>query len=158
MDVITMAKTNSLINRLSQAYPQFSFEESSSYSWSPSKNTIFYVKNGNDEETLVHELAHGLLGHTNYDYDIELIPMERAAWDKAKDLAEQFGVKISDEIIEDNLDSYRDWMHARSTCPACEATGLQVKKQMYKCPACTKTWRVNDARICGLKRYSVVTK
>ena len=148
-----MAKTSSLIKQLKSSYPQFKFEESDGYSWSPSQNTIFYVANKLDPAFIVHELAHALLGHTSYNQDIELIPMERDAWGEATKLGLELGIKIPNETIESNLDSYRDWMHARSTCPDCEATGLQIKKHAYKCPACMKTWRVNDARVCGLKRY-----
>lgn len=154
MDVFIMDSTNSLIKKLSQAYPQFNFEESSSYVWSPAKNTILYDKNGANNQLLLHELGHGLLGHTDYLYDINLIPIERAAWDKAKEIAKSLNIEISNDDIEDSLDTYRKWMHDRSTCPDCDATGLQIKKHTYQCPACTKTWRVNDARICGLKRYS----
>lgn len=151
-----MRSTSSLIKKLKETYPQFTFEASSDYLWSPSKQTIYYSDNGaKGNEYLIHELAHALLGHSSYSYDIELLPMERDAWDKAVELAEDFDIEIREDIIEANLDSYRNWMHARSTCPTCGATGVQTKKRLYKCPACAKNWRVNDARICGLKRYLI---
>jgi hypothetical protein len=155
MDAFTMASTSSLIKKLKETYPQFQFEESTDYLWSPSKQTVYYVSSDKSNEYLVHELAHALLGHSSYNYDIELLPMERDAWDKAVELAPDLDINIQEETVESNLDSYRSWMHARSTCPSCGATGVQTKKRLYKCPACTKSWRVNDARICGLKRYLV---
>ena len=81
--------------------------------------------------------------------------MERAAWDKAVLIALDFGQTIDTNTVESTLDSYRDWLHARSTCPNCQATGLQIKKQTYSCPACRHTWRVNEARICALRRFSL---
>ena len=157
MDVITMPKIKSLVKKLRDTYPQFVFKEAESFSWSPRKNTIFYSLNG-DCSYLLHELAHALLGHVDYEYDIELIPMERDAWNVAAELSAGFGVQIDEDLIESNLDSYRDWMHSRSTCPHCSANGLQIKKRAYKCPACSQSWRVNDARICGLKRYKIQPK
>jgi DnaJ-class molecular chaperone len=53
------------------------------------------------------------------------------------------------------MNSYRDWLHARSTCPVCQATGMETKKSIYTCPACRHQWRVNEARICSLRRYHI---
>lgn len=125
------------------------------FSWSPEKQTVFY--NELDEEgieLLLHELSHGLLGHHDYQRDIELLAMETAAWERAAELAKQYEQKINSDVSEKHLDTYRDWMHARSTCPTCEATGYQTKKDTYSCVACGGSWRVNEARLCGLKRYS----
>lgn len=147
-----MPSTVSLIPRLKVDYPQFRFKQADSFLWSPSEQTIYYTIEDTGYGFLLHELSHGLLGHADYTYDVELIAMERAAWDKAVELAKEYGIVIDDDSIQSTLDTYRDWLHARSTCPACEATGLQIKKRLYTCPACRHTWRVNEARICGLRR------
>ncbi|MCY1379960.1 hypothetical protein D9M68_895230 [compost metagenome] len=82
--------------------------------------------------------------------------MERDAWRYAKEkLGSNYKVTITDTVIQDSLDTYRDWLHARSTCPNCQATGMQNRKRHYRCIACQHVWRVNDARICGLRRYSL---
>lgn len=150
-----MPSTVSLIQRLKTDYPQFSFALGVDYLWSPSNHTVYYKKEANSPAFLLHELSHGLLNHTDYSRDVELISMERAAWDRAISLATTYDQTITDELIESTLDSYRDWLHARSTCPECQATGLQTKKRIYSCPACSHTWRVNEARICALRRFSV---
>ena len=103
---------------------------------------------------LLHELGHALLKHTGYRYDIELLKMERAAWDEAQRLATTYSAAISPDTVEGHLDTYRDWLHARSTCPNCTATGYQTGSQTYSCPACSQEWRVNEARSCELKRYT----
>jgi len=123
------------------------------FKWSPGKQTVFYADG--DDAQLLHELGHGLLDHSDYARDVELITLERAAWDKALEIAANYAVTIDDEQIEAHLDTYRDWLHARSTCPKCTAVGFQIKKATYQCPACGNQWRVNDARICGLKRYTI---
>jgi hypothetical protein len=148
-----MVSTASLITNLKSDYPQFNFEVSSDYLWSPANHTIYYTSGGDSSGLLLHEISHGLLGHVDYLYDIDLIAMERAAWNKAVELSSNYKIEIDEDLIESNLDSYRDWLHARSSCPNCDATGLQVKKQVYSCPACSHTWRVNEARICALRRY-----
>jgi len=156
MDVTTMLSTASLIKKLKTAYPQFRFNESSDYLWSPSEQAVYFADNkDNNYEYILHELSHGLLAHADYNYDVELVAMERAAWDKAIELAKDYNLVIKEDLVESNLDSYRDWLHARSTCPNCKATGLQTKKQTYTCPACTHKWRVNEARVCALRRFSI---
>ncbi len=102
---------------------------------------------------MLHELGHALLGHTSYKRDIELIVMEREAWEQARSIGNRFGHPVTDEIIEDALDTYRDWLHRRSLCPNCAMTGIQTDNYTYHCPTCTQSWRVNEARTCQLKRY-----
>ncbi len=149
-----MPSTISLIPQLKKAYPQFIFLPGPDYLWSPTDHTVYFGP-GNAHHFLLHELSHGLLGHADYDRDVELIAMERAAWDKASEIAALYGLTIDEDTVETTLDSYRDWLHARSSCPACNATGLQIKKRVYSCPACHHTWRVNEARVCGLRRQSL---
>ena len=148
----------SLIKKLKSDFPQFIFSESDSFLWSYTDNTVYFVSKGGNYGYLLHELAHALLNHVDYSRDIELIAMERQAWDKARYLAPQYDLEIDDDFIQTNLDTYRDWLHSRSTCPACKATGMQIESKTYKCLACNHQWRVNDARTCSLRRYSLPTK
>lgn len=156
MDVTIMQSTASLVSRLSSSNPGLSFVPSDNFSWSPSNHTVYFIENDNNVSYfLLHELAHALLHHADYTRDIELIAMERQAWDQAIDIGKKYGVTIGDGIIQTNLDSYRDWLHARSTCPKCTATGVQDTKNTYSCLACGHKWRVNEARVCQLRRYSL---
>ena len=150
-----MPSTTSIIQNLKNKYPQFIFSPSDNFCWSYSDNTIFYnEKLPNFNLFILHELAHAILQHNSYDRDIQLVTMERQAWDYTIELAKLFKIKAPESIIQSNIDSYRDWMHSRSTCPKCTATGLQINKKNYKCPACNHTWMVNEAKMCSLKRYS----
>lgn len=150
-----MPSMKSLISLLSADYPQFRVEIGKEFRWSADTQTIFVNANSPyAEEFVLHELSHAILGHKGYEKDIELIKYERDAWEYARTvLSEKYAIAITEEAAEDNLDTYRDWLHARSTCPSCQATGLQVKKRVYACVACGATWSVNEARLCGLKRY-----
>jgi hypothetical protein len=132
------------------------FVQADEFRWLPEEQTIFYDPISADTASLLHEVAHAVLDHAAYSRDIELIELERQAWQYASEhMAQKYRVAITSDQIEDSLDTYRDWLHARSTCPTCQATGLQAKKNEYKCIACLGRWRVNDARICGLRRYKI---
>lgn len=150
-----MQSTASLIAKLRSDFPQFKFEPGDDFMWSPTDKTVFYRSDTPDSPLLLHELSHGILGHSDYQHDVELISMERAAWDNALRLADEYSTEITSDVVESNLDSYREWLHDRSTCPRCQATGTQTKPKLYKCVACGNSWRVNEARICALRRYSL---
>ena len=154
MDVITMRSTSSLLHKLKTDYPEIHFVVGDTFLWDPELKTVFYENGGPESKALLlHEVSHGLLEHREYKKDIELLAMEAAAWEKAKQLAEQYHFPVSDTLAEDHLDTYRDWLHARSTCINCSATGYQTGKETYTCPACNTEWRVNEARVCELRRY-----
>jgi hypothetical protein len=154
MDVTTMRSTSSLLHKLKTDYPDFQFVAGDSFVWSPEVATVYYGSaQPHAKELLLHEVSHGLLGHQKYSRDIELLAMEAAAWEKAAELAQQYHFPISEDLAQEHLDTYRDWLHARSTCINCTATGYQIGKDTYSCPACLTQWRVNEARICELRRY-----
>lgn len=144
-----------LVQTLKQDFPDISFIRSDTFRWSPDESTIFYA-NTSDKSTLLHEVAHMALGHTDYTYDIDLLKMERDAWSYTlTTLARSYKTPIDPAKAEDMLDTYRDWLHDRSSCPACKSTGVQVAKNHYKCLACQGSWRVNEARSCALRRYKI---
>jgi len=150
-----MRSMKSLISLLSARYPQFRIEEADEFQWSADTQTVFVQLNASHgPELLLHELSHAILGHEGYEKDIDLIKYERDAWDyTATVLSKKYDITVADDVIQDNLDTYRDWLHARSTCPSCQATGIQIRRKEYSCLACGANWAVNEARLCGLKRY-----
>ena len=87
--------------------------------------------------------------------DVQLVAMERAAWNAGCRVGTGWQVTVDDELIESSLDTYRDWLHARSRCPHCNATGLQRSDGTYTCLACFTHWRANSATTCQLRRYVV---
>ena len=159
MDVIIMPSIHWLIQRVQSDYPDIIFAAGDEFHWSAPTKTIQYNPAlPSASEQLLHELSHAILRHTHYTKDIDLIGMERDAWEHARHVAPTYDFAISDDTIQDALDSYRDWLHARSTCPGCQATGIQTKQQAYRCLACHQQWNVNEARLCALRRYTSPTK
>ena len=148
----------SLISKLRTDFPEISFVEGIDFHWSPEEKIVYYPSNSNDTASLLHELAHATLNHVNYSRDIQLIELERDAWSMANlHYAQRYDVKITEDEIENALDSYRDWLHARSTCPNCSAVGIQTALKLYRCLVCHTNWQVNEARTCALRRYKVRT-
>lgn len=155
MVVIIMRSTNSIVSRLKTDFPQFRFKESDDFFWSPIKKTIYYnPKVEYFDSLLLHELAHALLNHRRFSSDIGLIILERQAWNYAIKLGDTYNIEIIDGVAQYSLDSYRDWLHKRSTCPVCAANGVQFKKQRYTCPSCNNIWKVNLATKRRLYRYN----
>lgn len=158
MDVTTMAKTSSpsAFDILRAQFPAITFESSDGFRWSPYNTTVYagQLKTQNDLYLLLHETGHAIAGHASYTQDIRLLKLEREAWDIAqKQLAPLFAVTIPQDFIEDALDTYRDWLYARSLCPVCSSNGVQENEQHYRCLACGTGWKVNDARQCQLRRH-----
>lgn len=134
-------------------FPVYRFQQGD-FRWSPEITTIFHQPPTSLESlwSLLHEIAHGELKHLTYYLDIELIAQEAKAWQYAKTvLAGRYGLEVDENYIEDHLDTYRAWIHQRSTCPECEQNGLQTKNT-YSCLNCGCRWQANEARLCGLRR------
>lgn len=137
----------SFIKGLRLDYPQLVFVAGKREHWSPRTKTITYnpaqglkdLRSG-----VLHELAHARLGHASYESDLELIKLESEAWALAAKIGKKYGVKISQDHIQNCLDTYRDWLHRRSTCPTCAAHGLQQDSGSYQCLNCQAKWAVTS--------------
>ncbi len=134
----------------------FSFVPSDVFHWSPESNTIFFnnseITSDTGKLSLLHEVAHALLRHTTYRYDIDLIKIESDAWQKTKFLASERNVVFNDEHAQDCLESYRSWLHKRATCPNCDQVTLESKPQIYACFNCGVQWNVSRNQLCQIQR------
>lgn len=154
----TTKQFSDLLANIRQEFPSIRFVRSTEHKWSPDDSSVYHRPLESEEDiwSLLHELSHALLGHITFTYDIELLGKEVEAWHYAKNqLAPQYGVVITDEVIDTAIETYRDWLHKRSICPRCSQTGTQTKTDTYQCMNCRCLWRVNDARRCRLKRTKV---
>ncbi|MEO5691046.1 MAG: hypothetical protein ABIQ64_02570 [Candidatus Saccharimonadales bacterium] len=155
MGATTLPSLN-LIDKLSSDFPQFIFKNAHASRWSPQEKTVYYhdAVSTHGQYELLHELGHALLDHDSYTHDVELLSIEREAWDKAVELAPSYGLAIDDDAVEEQLDTYRNWLHARSRCPNCHVAGFQQTTRNYNCLLCGVSWRANEAKHCGLRRYT----
>lgn len=157
MVVTTSPHTKDLVRQLRSDHPNIVFVEGEDFVWSDSTKTLTYLPDDTHRPYLLHELAHALLHHTDFQFDIELIAQERAAWDKARtELGPRYKIEISPKTIEGSLDTYREWLYARSQCPRCNQTGAQNKTSTYVCINCRCSWHPNDARRRALRRSTIV--
>lgn len=151
----------SLLVRLQTDFPTLLFQPVSSFYWSPEEETVYYAEPTDTSEAtwkLLHETCHGILNHQLYKTDFDLLQLEVAAWRKARELGKTYHITIGSDHIEDCLDSYRDWLHARSTCPSCLANGLQTTPTRYECLNCESSWQVSRSRFCRAYRRSMAAK
>lgn len=148
-----------LVEQLKKHYPAISFLPGLSFVWSPIELVVTYDLTDNKSDTfvfsLLHEVGHALLEHNNFTSDLSLVKIERDAWNKAVEIAVDYGVEIPDVHIESCIDTYRDWLHARSLCPNCHQCGVQTSKTSYSCVFCRHHWAVSESRLCRVTRRSI---
>lgn len=153
-----------IISALQGDFSTISFVEHDTFLWSPKNSTVYIDSAASPSQssrwTLLHEFAHGLLDHQDYTSDLELLWLETAAWEEAKRLQKYYDKNnpIDEDHIQDCLDTYRDWLYARSRCPRCEQTGLQVNPKRYYCINCSQHWVVSQARFKRPYRMSRPSK
>lgn len=128
---------NSLLKQLQNDYPEFVFRPSGKkYLFRPPRTIVLGPDKKMPELLLLHELSHAVLQHFSFDTDIKRLKMESDAWAKTKELAKKYGVEVDDDYIEDQLDTYRDWLHAKSKCKKCGLTRFETPDGKWHCPFC----------------------
>lgn len=146
-----MIDFDQLLSLVSRDFPSIKFKSDTRFAWSPATNSVQYNYSGvsTDSYSLLHELSHALLGHSNYTRDFELIRIETEAWNQARLLARKYEISIDQDYIQDCIDTYREWLHSRSRCPQCNNSGVQIEpNHNYKCTNCGQIWQVSNSRLC----------
>ena len=144
-----------MINTIRADYDHLTFIEDDIFYWSPRNSEVHYRKNSTSDKDLwrlLHEIGHALLNHKRFRIDVELLQIEIAAWEKAKEISLKYGLTISNDHIQDCLDTYRDWLYKRSICPNCMNTSIQHSTNFYTCHNCANSWRVSASRTCRTYR------
>lgn len=152
MTMLNNTMKSSLVHSCQKRLKGITFADTGSFYWSPQTKTIHYDKAAMDSLTgqwaLLHETAHAQLGHLSYANDVGLLNLEVAAWQAAENLAKEFDLSIDEGHVQECLNTYRDWLYARSTCPTCELNSLQVGETEYICLNCSCQWFVSRSRFC----------
>lgn len=146
----------SLLDRLTIDFPNIKFVSSERFQWSPEDKTIYFVEDvKNGDWSLLHEGGHMLCGHESYQNDLGLLKMEVEAWKKAIEIAKKYEVSIDQQHIDKCLDTYRDWIYKRSSCPRCAQAGIEKTTGNYQCINCQYLWKVSSERFCRTYRKTV---
>ncbi len=153
-----MVQTEEILGILRRDYPNLRFRSGKKFTFRPPR-TIIYEQNHDSARTsrtqsdeynilndnsktnryymqILHEVGHALLEHRSYQTDPERLRMECAAWEKARELCGIYNIYYDEDFAEEQLDSYRNWLHQRSTCPECGLTCFQTRDGVYHCPSC----------------------
>lgn len=130
MDATFLAKIKS-------DFPSLRFVEGSRFLFRPPR-TIVYVSDG-EKLLFLHEIGHALIGKNDFKTEVGRLKIEVLAWEKARELANSYGVLIDENLIEGELDTYRDWLHQKSRCPLCGLTRFQTSDGAWYCPRCNVT-------------------
>lgn len=85
---------------------------------------------------ILHEVGHAISKHNSFKMDVTRLKMENQAWDEARKLAPIYQVAIDEEVIQSELDTYRNWLHQKSRCPICGLTRFQTPDGEFYCPRC----------------------
>ena len=94
------------------------------------------VEAGGEPGLLLHEVGHALSGRFGFRTEIERLRIEVEAWERARVLGERYGVDLDEDLVQDELDSYREWLHQKSRCPDCGLTRFQTPDGVWHCPKC----------------------
>ena len=137
--------SSSFLLKIVADFPDFSFRPGKKFSFRPPK-TIFYPKDYNLEKldskssyfklSLLHEIGHALSKHHSFDTCAKRVKMEVEAWEKARFLTKKYQLKVDEDFIESELDSYRNWLYQKSKCPRCSLTRFETPDGNWHCPCC----------------------
>ena len=131
-----MAMDEAFLERLKGDFPEFRFKNGDKFAFRPPKTIVLGPPEPFSALLALHEVSHAVLGHKTFRMDVERLKMESAAWEKARELADRYGIEINEDLIQDELDTYRDWLHNKSRCRKCGLTCYQTPDGAYHCPRC----------------------
>lgn len=124
------------LRQLKEDFSEFKFINGKKFAFRPPKTIVLGSPEPFSELLALHEVSHAILKHRTFKMDVERLRMENEAWEKARELAADYGIDVDEDLIQDELDTYRDWLHAKSKCKKCGLTCYQDLDGIYHCPRC----------------------
>ena len=124
------------LRKVQSDFPSLSFRTGKKFAFRPPRTIVVGPDEPMDEFLLLHEIGHALSGHKNFSTDAKRIKMEREAWDKAAEVADRYDMTIDCDFVEEQLDTYRDWLDKKSRCSHCGLAMYQTPDGNYHCPRC----------------------
>lgn len=131
-----MAVDTEFLEQIKADFPEFRFVNGKKFAFRPPKTIVLGPLEPFYELLVLHEVSHAILKHKTFRVDVERLRMESEAWEKARELASGYGIEVDEDLIQDELDTYRDWLHAKSRCRECGLTRYQTPDGIYHCPRC----------------------
>ncbi|MDO5475202.1 MAG: hypothetical protein Q4F61_02330 [Candidatus Saccharibacteria bacterium] len=125
-----------LVRRLKTDFPDLRFISGKKFAFRPPRTIVLGPAEESSDLLILHEVGHATLHHDNFKTDIDRLRMESEAWDKTRELAKSYGVVFDEDAVQEELNTYRDWLHKKSRCPKCGLTRFQEADGVYHCPLC----------------------
>lgn len=140
-------KLHSFLVYLQSTYPEFTFQLGQRFTFRPPHTIILEPlttpPQPNYALLTLHELSHALCKHKDYQTNLKRLKIEVEAWEYAKNLLKlhpewlkTYPLKWDEDFVQAQLDTYRDWLHQKSTCHTCHLTRFQAQNGTYYCPHC----------------------
>ena len=128
---------------LQARYPEVRWVAGKRFSFRPPRTIQLGEPQPHYLQLALHELGHCLAGHRDFRTDIGRLQLEREAWERAHTVWQELrlkeqGIDWDADFVEAELDTYRDWLHTKSSCPRCGATRFQTIDGVYHCPFCAE--------------------
>ena len=130
------SKQVEFFTQLYRDYKQFRFKIGKKFAFRPPKTIVLGPPEPFSALLALHEVSHAICEHKAFKTDIERLRMEVQAWEKARELASFYGIEVDEELVQRELDTYRDWLHQKSRCPECGLTRFETSDGVYHCPRC----------------------
>jgi ssDNA-binding Zn-finger/Zn-ribbon topoisomerase 1 len=121
---------------LIQDFPEYRLIFGRKFAFRPPKTVVIGPSEPFSRLLALHELGHAICKHKHFRMDVERLKMENQAWEEARRLALPYEVKMDEDLIQNELHTYRDWLHQKSRCPICGLTRFQTPDSQYHCPRC----------------------
>lgn len=123
--------------KLKSDYPEIRFRSGVRFTFRPPRTVIYPAEDGEFDSLLIlHEMGHALSHHRFFKTEIERLKMEVEAWEKARELCDIYRIRVDEDLIQGELDTYRDFLHQKSRCPECGLTRFQTPDGAFHCPRC----------------------
>lgn len=131
------------VEELRGLYPQFWFREGKIFKYRPGKTIFLGPMQPNYGLLTLHELGHALCNHKDYKTLIQRLKIESEAWERAKTVLNEhpewlkkYKIEYDEDFVEEQLDTYRDWLHRKTLCKDCGLTCYQTADGRLHCPSC----------------------
>ena len=124
------------LERLKIDYPEFRFKDGKKFAFRPPCTIVIGPEEPSDSLLLLHELGHAILKHYSFETDAKRVKMEREAWDQARELCLKYEILYDEDVVEREMDTYRDYLDKKSRCPKCGLTRFQTPDGAFHCPQC----------------------
>lgn len=124
------------LTQIKSDFGDFHFKAGKKFAFRPPRTIIIGPEEPYDSLLLLHELGHALSLHRDFNTDAKRLKMELEAWDKARELADKYEIPFNEDLMESQLETYRNWLDVKSKCPICGLTRYQTQNGDYHCPVC----------------------